>query len=149
MGSANNRRRYIVTHPLIGWAHTQNDRLLQQTGVHSDGSCAAEVGFNTPVCWWWPGDIVTAQSRKSLKGNSLTFWQGLDWILIHLHVMLSINIEPMDRWVVFQFQDSLVFHMYSNFKDKTVSWPPYPNDISSCADKLTSLYWVAPATNTD
>ena len=26
MGSANERRRYIVTASLIGWAHTQNDR---------------------------------------------------------------------------------------------------------------------------
>ena len=25
MGSANERRRYIVTPPIIGWAHTQND----------------------------------------------------------------------------------------------------------------------------
>ena len=25
MASANERRRYIVTSPLIGWAHTQND----------------------------------------------------------------------------------------------------------------------------
>ena len=25
MGSANERRRYIITPPLIGWAHTQND----------------------------------------------------------------------------------------------------------------------------
>ena len=25
MGSANERRRYIVTSSLIGWAHTQND----------------------------------------------------------------------------------------------------------------------------
>ena len=25
MGSANKRRRYIVTSSLIGWAHTQND----------------------------------------------------------------------------------------------------------------------------
>ena len=26
MGSANERRRYVVTASLIGWAHTQNDR---------------------------------------------------------------------------------------------------------------------------
>ena len=28
MGSANERRRYIVTSSLIGWAHTQNDPCI-------------------------------------------------------------------------------------------------------------------------
>ena len=28
MGSANERRRYVVPPPLIGWAHTQNDPWL-------------------------------------------------------------------------------------------------------------------------
>ena len=31
MGAAHERRRYYVTPPLIGLAHTQNDPCLQQT----------------------------------------------------------------------------------------------------------------------
>ena len=38
MGSANERRRYIVTSSLIGWAHTQNDpcqpMMTQFTDTH-------------------------------------------------------------------------------------------------------------------
>ena len=34
MGSANERRRYIVTPPLIDWAHTQNDPWLWYYRLH-------------------------------------------------------------------------------------------------------------------
>ena len=33
MGSDNERRRYIVTPPLIDWAHTQNDPYIVVDGV--------------------------------------------------------------------------------------------------------------------
>ena len=45
MGSSNQRRRYIVTPPLIGWTHTENDPLLEvpmyvalrQQGINLEG----------------------------------------------------------------------------------------------------------------
>ena len=48
MGSAKERRRYIVTPPLIGWAHTQDD----------------------PWCWlpWWACFcIIARRSRSSIR----------------------------------------------------------------------------------
>ena len=34
MGSANERRCYIVTMPLIGWAHTKNDPYISSAQTH-------------------------------------------------------------------------------------------------------------------
>ena len=65
--SANERRHYIVTSYLIGWAHTQNDPCLCDVRVilwspvnnHKPRTSTAELWLSLCCCW---------QPKESVKG---------------------------------------------------------------------------------
>ena len=50
MGSANERKRFIVTPPLIGWAHTQNDAWHVDGSVQDCSTSTANVLATTTYC---------------------------------------------------------------------------------------------------
>ena len=60
MSSASERRRYIVTSSLIGWAHTQND--LSHNDIYF--YCNTEAGSNIRASLWQLGYKNKTVSRK-------------------------------------------------------------------------------------
>ena len=56
MGSANERRRYIVMPPLIGWAHTQNDRWVLVEDLRKQ--------LDTDVFMLWEKDSMNVRQHS-------------------------------------------------------------------------------------
>ena len=103
MGSANERRRYIVTSSLIGWAHTQEGYGLSQwaTTLHCN------VGFHwlspyrdwslsqCPCCW------CPSNSRSS-RGIDLVSPQHSDFMTIRVsnHKIIIVDAKYRTTCVV-------------------------------------------------
>ena len=62
MGSANERRRYIVTSSLIGWAHAKNDPYTGQTATCTARlfmqTTSANIGICASACLIYPKFVV-------------------------------------------------------------------------------------------
>ena len=52
MGSAIERRCYIVTLSISGWAHTHNDPWLEKTCVHDTSDCKGQDNWES-IIWEW------------------------------------------------------------------------------------------------
>ena len=69
MGSTNERRRYIVTSSLIGWAHTQTDSFFTDSSLNLRGGSAPKDGMRRLTESWepWPKPTVETFLSKAKK----------------------------------------------------------------------------------
>ena len=98
MGSANEMRRYYVTLPLIGGAHTQNDSCNHYSDVIM-GAMASEITSLTNV---YSTVYSGADQRKHQSSASLAFVRG-----IHRGPVNSPHKWPVTR-KMFPFDDVIM-----------------------------------------
>ena len=84
IGSANERRHYIVMPPLIGWVHTQNDPCNQ----HPDY------------------DLIASINGKLQKWCNITYWSDVSFALTHwIQRQLHVAVWLKKRHKFWHLQD--------------------------------------------
>ena len=80
-----NQRHYIVTPPLIGWAHTQNDHCLCKTVPYSGCSLCGLGGHFKNVC-----ELLNLRALKFSPSNKIHIFQYMGKI-----VCVEFHREPL------------------------------------------------------
>ena len=93
MGSANERRRYIIMSSLIGWAHSQNDPCKALPILHRKFHCC-----------WWPG----YWRRQGISRSGLN--QDLSYLSLSTNRLFGIR-DNIFQWYfainVIRLQDNI------------------------------------------
>ena len=91
MGSANERRRYIVTSSLIGWAHTRKDPV---SPTHVAVSCPVTMSAKVPV----PRDHCLLQHffQMEMPCRCEQLFLGNDLIISHVYLFTSSDTRSSE-----------------------------------------------------